>query len=88
MPASDKDRSSLFKTASALALITILLAIFGLDGFLDTAKMYGLAALAVAVIFCITRSKLRLHWLRWIVLLAAAGVDILLTAPVIVDKIF
>ena len=56
--------------------------------FVETAKMYILGAIAVAVIFFMARAKLRIRWLRWIVLCSAMAVDIFLGARFIVDKIF
>jgi len=53
-----------------------------------SAKMSAMGTLAVAIIFFIIRAKLRAHWLRWIILCAAAGIDILISAPIIIDKIF
>ena len=83
----------------ALSLVTLLLAtryfeIFaGLGAsygklFAETAKMYILGAIAVAILFFMSRARLRICWLRWIVLCSAMGVDIFLSARFIVDKIF
>lgn len=82
-----------------LSLVTLLLAtryfqIFAGLGdkyarlFADTAKMYILGAIAVAILYFITRAKLRVHWLRWVVLGSAMAVDIFLGARFIVDRIF
>jgi hypothetical protein len=56
--------------------------------FLADAKMYVVGAVALAIIFFIARAKLRLHWLRWVVLGSATAVDIFFGARFIVDKIF
>ncbi len=85
-------------TLGGLAIVTLLLAakyfqvIFGLaDGyarlFVEAAKMYLLAALAVGIVFMIARQRLRFQWLRWAVLCAALGFDVFLGARYIVDKV-
>jgi hypothetical protein len=56
--------------------------------FLADAKMYIAGIVALAVVFFIARAKLRLHWLRWVVLGSATAVDIFFGARFIVDKIF
>ncbi|OHB61820.1 MAG: hypothetical protein A2Y76_07275 [Planctomycetes bacterium RBG_13_60_9] len=82
----------------ALAIITLLLAakyfqfLFGLaDGyarlFVQTAQMYLLGAIATGILFFMMRQNLRIHWLRWTLLCAALGVDILLGARHVVDGI-
>jgi len=100
--ASFADRRWVLMTAVimvALSLVTLLLAtryfeIFaGLGAsygklFAETAKMYILGAIAVAILFFMSRARLRICWLRWIVLCSAMGVDIFLSARFIVDKIF
>jgi hypothetical protein len=55
--------------------------------FLADAKMYIAGTVAIAIIFFIARAKLRLHWLRWVVLGSATAVDIFFGARFIVDKI-
>jgi hypothetical protein len=54
----------------------------------ETAKMYILGAIAVAILYFMARAKLRVHWLRWVVLGLATAVDIFFSARLIVDKIF
>lgn len=82
-----------------LSLTTLLLAtkyynIFaGFDSkyaklLVETAKMYILGAVAVAILYFMARAKLRVHWLRWVVLGSATAVDIFLGARFIVDRIF
>ena len=82
-----------------LSLVTLLLAtkyfeIFAGLGdkygklFTETAKMYILGAIPVAIVFFMVRAKLRLCWLRWIFLCSAAAADIFLGAGFIVDRIF
>jgi hypothetical protein len=56
--------------------------------FLADAKMYIAGTVALAVIFFIARAKLRVHWLRWVVLGSATAVDIFFGTRFIVDKIF
>jgi hypothetical protein len=53
----------------------------------QTAKMYILGAVAVAIIFFMTRAKLRIALLRWIILCSAMTADIFLSARFIVDTI-
>jgi len=85
--------------AAVLSLVTLLLAtkyysIFAGFGskyarvLAETAKMYILGAIAVAIIYFMARAKLRAHWLRWVVLGSAMALDIFLGARFIVDKIF
>lgn len=82
----------------ALAIVTLLLATKYFQVFAgladkyaklltETAKMYILAAIAVAIIFFIIRAKLRVTALRQIVLVAALAVDIFFGARFIVDTI-
>jgi hypothetical protein len=56
--------------------------------FLTDAKMYIAGTVALLIIFFIARAKLRLHWLRWVVLGSATAVDIFFGARFVVDKIF
>lgn len=85
-------------SAAALAIVTLLLAakyfqvVFGLaDGyarlFVEAAKMYLTAALALGIVFVIARQRVRFQPLRWAVLCAALGMDIFLGARYIVDKV-
>jgi hypothetical protein len=53
----------------------------------DTGKMYILGAIAVTVLFFVTRARLRAHSLRQALLYTAAAVDIFLGARFIVDTI-
>jgi hypothetical protein len=75
-------------TAAALALVTILPALKSPGAFLTSAKMYVLACVLTGSIFFITKAGCRWRWLRWVLLCAGLGVDILLGARFIVDKIF
>jgi hypothetical protein len=81
-----------------LAITTLLLAAqyfqtaFSLgDGyarlFVEAAKMYLIAAIAMVVIFTMTRQKLRLPQLRGLILYAVIAIDVFLSAQYIVDKI-
>ncbi len=82
----------------ALAIVTLLLATKYFQTFLglgsryaklltETAWMYILGAITVAIIFFMTRAKLRIAALRWVILCSAMAVDIFLGARFIVDKI-
>jgi len=84
---------------AALAIVTLLLAAKYFQIFLglgdkyarllvEAAKMYTLGAIAVGIIFFMARAKLRLHWLRWIILCSATAVDLFWGARFIVDRIF
>jgi hypothetical protein len=84
---------------ASLAIVTLLLAAKYFQVFLglgdkyarllvDTAKIYILGAVTAAIIFFMARAKLRLHWLRWIILCSAAAIDLFWGARFIVDKIF
>jgi len=55
--------------------------------FVQTAKMYILGTMAVAIIFFMARAKLRVAALRWGILCSAVAVDIFLGARIIVDRI-
>jgi len=102
--ATSADKRWVLTCAVIMAMLAITTAVLGMkisEAFLFTAKgppnaffrvwgpkMYALSTLAVTIIFFITRAKLRAHWLRWTVLIAAAGIDVFVAAPIIVDKIF
>jgi hypothetical protein len=99
--AGQADRKPILLTAILLGVFAIVTLLFatkyfqvalGLaDGYarllVETAKMYILAAVTVAMIFIIARSKLRLHAVRQILLCAAMTLDIFLGARFIVDTI-
>jgi hypothetical protein len=81
-----------------LAIVTLLLAtkyfqiVAGLaDGYArlltETAKMYILGAIAIAMLFIIARAKLRIHPVRQVLLYATMALDIFLGARFIVDTI-
>jgi hypothetical protein len=55
--------------------------------FLTDAKLYVVGTVAIAIIFFMARAKLRVHWLRWVILGSATAVDIFFGARFIVDKI-
>lgn len=75
-------------TAVALALVTILPALKFPAAFETSAKMYLLACVLMAGIFFIAKAGCRWRWLRWVLLCAGLGIDILLSARFVVDKIF
>lgn len=100
LEASYSDGRWVLASAMVLGVLAIALlmlaaqyfqAVFGLgDGyarlFVETAKMYLVAAIAVVVIFTMTRQKLRLPRLRWLILYAVIAIDVFLSAQYIVDK--
>ena len=53
----------------------------------QTAKMYILGTITVAILFFMVRAKLRIQWLRWVILCSASAVDIFLGARFIVDRV-
>lgn len=84
---------------SACAIITLLLAAkcfriilgFGKEYaelFVSTAYIYILGTITLFIIFFMARAKLRLHWLRWIILCSATAIDLFLGARFIVGEIF
>jgi hypothetical protein len=56
--------------------------------FVETAEMYILGAVAMAILYFMARAKLRIAPLRLVILCSAMAVDIFLGARFIVDKIF
>jgi hypothetical protein len=84
--------------SAVLAILTLLLAtkcfrIFaGLGNkvaemFVSAATMYILGGVALAIVFLLARAKVRLQWLRGILLGSAMAVDIFFGAQFIVDSI-
>lgn len=53
----------------------------------DTAKMYLLGTVATGMIYVMVRQKLRVQWLRWAILCAALGTDVILSARYIIGTI-
>jgi hypothetical protein len=83
---------------AALSIVTLLLATKYFQVFaglgakyakllVETAKMYILGTVAAVIIFFIARAKMRLCWLRWIILCSAMTTDIFLGARFVVDRI-
>jgi hypothetical protein len=71
-----------------LAIITWAWPSCGLAGLLtETAKMYVLGAITVAIFFFTARAKLRMHLLKVGLLCVTMGLDIFLGARFIVDMI-
>ena len=99
--AGPADRRWVLLTAILLGILAIITLLFatkyfqtaaGLgDGYArlltETAKMYILGALAIAMLFVIARAKLRIHPVRQILLYATMALDIFLGARFIVDTI-
>ena len=54
----------------------------------EAATMYILGTIAVAIVYFMARAKLRIRWLRLVILCSAMAVDVFLGARFIVDKIF
>ncbi|GAI73507.1 unnamed protein product, partial [marine sediment metagenome] len=55
--------------------------------FIYSAWMYILDTTVLGIIFFMTRAKLRIAALRWVILCSAMAVDIFLVATFIVDRI-
>ena len=100
--AGSGDRKWLFVTAVIMAALSVAALLFAVQYFkifaglgeeyanlfAETARMYILGTIAVAIFYFLARAKLRVHWLRWAVLGSAMAVDIFFGARFIVDKIF
>ena len=56
--------------------------------FSETAKMYALGMVAMGIVFFMASAKLRIHWVRVVLLCVAIAVDIFVGARFIVDSIF
>lgn len=96
------DRKWILVTAivmGSLAIVTLLLAtkyfqvFLGLGSgyarlFTKEAKIYILGSVAFAIIFFLSRAKLRMHLLREAILFAAIALDVFLGARFIIDGIF
>ena len=74
--------------AVALAAATYYLSFRFHSPYLEAAKMYTTAAVLMATIFFMAKAKVRWHFLRWLILCTALGIDILAGAKAIVDQIF
>jgi hypothetical protein len=66
--------------AALLGGLCLAKAWFGQDrGFLFSAGMYGISFLMTAILFFLVRAQLRWHLFRWILIAAAAGLDLFIT---------
>ena len=74
--------------AATLALLTTLPALKSPAAFGTSAEMYGLACVLIGGIFFIAKAGCRWRPLRWILLCAGLGIDVLVGARFVVDKIF
>jgi hypothetical protein len=55
--------------------------------FVEEAKMYLLGMVALGMVFWMAYRRLRLQWLRWLILATALSLDIFLTARYLVDTV-
>lgn len=99
--AGPADRRWVLLTAILLGILAIVILLFATKYFqtaaglgagyarllTETAKMYILGTLAIAMLFVIARAKLRIHPVRQILLYATMALDIFLGARFIVDTI-
>ena len=74
--------------SAILALVTLSLGLGFDKTYLDAAKMHSLGALAVFIIFFITRASASLHWLRLLIFISAIIADVLITSAIIINSIF
>jgi hypothetical protein len=100
--ASHADRKWVLVTAvimGAFSIVMLLLATkyFVMFGCLGTkyakllvaaATMYILGTIAVAIVYFMARTRLRINWLRMVILCSAMALDVFLGARLIVDKVF
>jgi hypothetical protein len=87
--ATEKDQQWVLICGLVLAILALGTALVGQIAarvYLSAARMYGLGALAVFIIFFMARARTRACWIRWLILALAAGVDIVATARAIVDR--
>ena len=56
--------------------------------FVESAKFYLLGAVVLLICFFLTCGKVKLHWLREIIISVAFALDIIIGASYIIDKLF
>lgn len=71
-----------------LAVITAVLGLGGNKAYLQAAGMYGLAGVTGGCIYFMAKTQSRWITARWLLLSVSMGVDIVISAQHIVDKIF
>jgi len=100
--AGSADRRWVLMTAVIMAILSIVTLLLATKYFqifagladryakllTETAEMYILGTVAVAIVFFMARAKVRIHWLRWVVLCLAMVVDIFLGARFITGRVF
>lgn len=89
--ATAKDRRWILACAVIMAVCTLLTGLLGIkkaDTYFDAAWMYGLGMLPVLIVFFIASAKLRLRWLRWLILSTGIGLDVFIGAQTLIDSIF
>ncbi|MCD4831912.1 MAG: hypothetical protein K8R02_08950 [Anaerohalosphaeraceae bacterium] len=74
--------------SAAAAIATLIFAKTSGTAFLYSAQLHGLSAITVLTIFFITRISFGLHKTRLLILLAALGVDIIMTATLLMRAVF
>ena len=99
--AGSADKKLLLMVAAVMAILSIVTLLLATEYFqvfaglgakyakllTQTAKMYILGAIMVAILFFMARAKLRIQWLRWAILCSACALDIFLGARFIVDRV-
>ncbi len=85
------DRKWVLVSAMVLAGLSIVMTILSAKysaAFSQSARMYMLGAVVVGTIFFMLRAKMRLSWVKMLILCLAMGVDVFFGARFIVDMLF
>jgi hypothetical protein len=73
---------------AGLAIVMMLIALKRSAAFSEAARMYVLGTVVVGTIFFMLQAKMRLTWVRMLILCLAMGVDVFFGARYIVDRLF
>lgn len=85
------DRKWVLAATMVLAIFSIALTILSVKvspAFSQGAKMYMLGAVVVGTIYFMLRAKMRISWVKMLILCLAMGVDVFFGARFIVDMMF
>jgi hypothetical protein len=85
------DRKWVLVSAVVLAGLSIVMTILSAKysaAFSQSARMYMLGAVVVGTIFFMLRAKMRMSWVKMLILCLAMGVDVFFGARFIVDMLF
>ena len=75
-------------SAAVIAAGCFYLAIAQTSAYREAAIMHAMAAVLAGIIFFGAKANLRMHLLRWILMCAGLGIDIILSARYIVNQVF